>query len=111
MIASDAATLAASLDAFDHPDRSAGNALRMSFPEGARVVRAGAFWAGRTPGLEDETSKEFVDALVETPPILWTGVNDRDAVVDVVVARGLKETIRRFLNKLPLKTPRDGAGG
>ncbi len=111
LIASDAATLAASLDAFDHPDRSAGNALRKSFPEGARVVRAGAFWAGRTPGLEDETSKEFVDALVETPPILWTGVNDRGAVVDVVIARGLKETIRRFLNKLPLKTPRDGAGG
>lgn len=108
LIATDAATLKASLEAFEHPDRSAGNELRKRLPLGSSVVRTGAFWAGRTPGLEDETSKEFVEALAETPPILWTGVKDRAGVVDVVVASGLKETIGRFLDKLPLKTPVDG---
>lgn len=94
-----------SLEALVHPDRSAGATLRSNWDE-SLPTRAGGLWPGRVPGLLPASSPLAV-ALVDAPPIVWTGEIAGAVLRDRVRWGGLDATIRRFLDLIPLDPPPD----
>ena len=86
-----------SLDALDHPGRSAAAAVRSAW--GATPpARAGAFWpraltpAGSTPAK----------ALADAPPLVWEGRDDGGDTRDLLRWPGLRGLVRRWLDDLPV---------
>ena len=97
-------TLASALDASDHPEHSAGPALRASWgPVAPR--RVGALWPGRLPGLPE--GSPLAAALIGSPPILWSGTTSGLDSRDELRWESLREPVRRFLERLPLDPPPD----
>lgn len=84
-------------DAREHPERSAGPALRATWGE-ARPQRAGAFWPGR---LLDPP-------LPEASPVRWWGVTQGPTTQDVVTWEQLRDLVRRVLERLPAPPPDEG---
>ncbi len=96
-------SLPGALDAHEHPEHSAGRLLRETWGE-RPVQRAGAVWPGRLPGL-DRTSS-LSKALAGSPPMVWCGGREGAEVRDEVLWTGLRETIHRLLDELPLEPPK-----
>src|SRR5262249_55698791 len=92
--------LAAGLDARDHPDRSAGPAIRSAWGP-ASPQRTGAFWPGRLPAAGPPAP-----APADSPPVVWTGARDGTTTRDVIRWTGLDGAVRRFLDALPLEPSR-----
>ena len=101
LLGSNEASLNATRDALDHPDRSAGVALRAGWGE-TPPQRAGWLWPGRWPGWVP-TGTPLAEALATAPPVCWTG---RDAE-DRVEWADLDGLVRRFLDRIPLQPPPD----
>jgi len=93
--------LAKGLDAFDHPERSAGSVVRATWGETA-PPRAGAFWPARSRGVAGTLLAE-----ADVPPVVWWGRNEDRATRDTVRWNGLRGLVRRFLDRLPLDPPPD----
>jgi hypothetical protein len=99
------ATLPACLDAFAHPERSAGAAIRSSW--GLEVPqRAGAFWPARLRTLAPPGSPTAT-ALAEAPPVVWSGRDDAQTARETIAWTGLRGVVHRFLERLPLDPPPD----
>lgn len=88
--------VASALAAHEDPERSAGRAIRAAW-EGDEPApgRAGVLWPGRLGNA----------LLAGAPPLTWVGRNDRETTRDVVRATGLRGTVRRFLDRLPMDPP------
>jgi hypothetical protein len=96
-------TAAAALDARDHPDRSAGSAIRACW--GPRSPgRAGAFWPARLSGRAAAGSP-VASSLSGVEPVLWWGERDGPTSRDELRWTGLGGLVRRFLDRLPLAPP------
>lgn len=98
-------SLAAALEASEHPERSAGAALR----EGWGAVppqRAGGLWVGRLRAVAAPGSPLAL-ALAASPPVVWQGRNAGATARDVARWPGLDTTVRRWLDALPLEPPPD----
>lgn len=97
------------LAAMDDPGRSAGPALRASWT-GRRVARFAAAWPGRAPlpSLRPPAGSALGAALADSPPILWWGepVGEEGLARDEVRWDGLRATVRRLLDRLPLEPAR-----
>ncbi len=80
------------------PSRSAGPALRAGLPAGSdRFV---AVWPGRLKALD----------LPDAPPAVWSGRGPAGESVDEVRWPGLRASVRRFVDRLPLDPPPDRSG-
>lgn len=100
-------TLAAALDAQDHPEHSAGPSLRTTRPP-QPPQRIGALWPGRLPGLDP--GSPLADGLKGAPPVVWRGALDGETSRDEVRWPGLRGVVHRVLDRLPMDPPPDRAG-
>ncbi len=91
-----------SLDAINHPERSARPWLSSS-RTGRSPSRVGAVWADLLPRVPSNTP--LASALAEGSPIRWAGWNEADRTRDEVWVDGLGATVRRFLERIPLDPP------
>jgi hypothetical protein len=90
-----------------HPDRSIRPVVRALAPWGEHPPqRFGAFWPGRLD-LAGTLGGPLARSLAEAPPILWSGRNDAAGTSDLVSWTGLRDLVRRFLDRLPLDPPPD----
>ncbi|RUL89008.1 hypothetical protein [Tautonia sociabilis] len=87
------------LASLDDRDRSAGPLLRLGWG-GAPPARVAAAWPSRLP-IEAEQGGPLQAALEAGPPIVWLGWESEDGPRDVVRCDGLREPIRRFLDRVP----------
>lgn len=94
--------LAAATDAWDHPGRSAGEAIRAAWGA-TSPQRVGALWPGRLRSVP----RPLAQALAEAPPVVWQGRAEGENSRDIVRWSGLRGVIRRWLEALPLETPPD----
>lgn len=103
------AVLARSREALANPDRSAGPGLRANWGD-RPIGRFGAVWPGRPllPRWRPPTGSPLANALVEAPPILWWGepAGPDSKARDVIRWDGLRGTVHRLLDQLPLEVPR-----
>jgi len=97
-----------SLDAINHPERSARPWLGSS-RTGPPPSRVGAFWVDQIPRVPPNTP--LASSLAEGPPIRWAGWNEADRTRDEVWVDGLGATVRRFLDRIPLDPPRTFEAG
>jgi hypothetical protein len=95
--------LTAALDTLDHPERSAGPALRAAWAE-RPPQRAGAFWPGRLRRLAPAGSA-LAQVLDRSSPAVWTGRTEGGSALDLVTWPGLRELVRKWLDALPLDPP------
>ena len=96
----------ASLDARDHPERSARLLLRdrLLNPQPALVA---AIWPARAPDLLPLDTPLSV-AMAEAPPVLYSGAWEKPGTFRLEgVWSGLDDTVKRFLNRIPLDPPPD----
>ena len=98
------------VEALDHPDRSAGPTLRLGGEvlgwQGRPPARTGGIWPGRWPGLVPDGSPLAV-ALEGSPPIVWTGRNVGKTLRERFRWTDLDATVRRFLDLIPMDPPPD----
>jgi hypothetical protein len=88
--------VASALAAREDPERSAGRTIRAAWEgENSAPGRAGALWPGRLGS----------PLLAGASPLTWVGRNDRETTRDLVRATGLRGTVRRFLERLPMDPP------
>jgi hypothetical protein len=99
--------LEASMAARDHPERSAGPMIRELLPAGNRTLAAGVFWPERIPEVGPNGSP-LLKNLDKASPIVWRVDTHRDQSIGLMVVwPGIKETVKRFLDAIPLDPPPD----
>jgi hypothetical protein len=98
--------LAASIDARDHPERSA----RPVFKEcllGKPPAFLAAIWPARVPDLLPADTP-LAHALAEARPVIWSGFWEKPSMFRLDgIWRELDVTVRRFLDRIPLDPPPD----
>jgi hypothetical protein len=97
------AVLSAGLATIDAPETSAGAVLR-GRGDPVDWHHVGLFWPARWP-WDFEADSPWVEALRASPSILWSGRLDGPATRDTIRVDGLRESVRRFLDSLPLDLP------
>jgi hypothetical protein len=85
--------------------RSIGPTLRALAPWGeVPPQRFGAFWPGRL-ALAPTVGEPLARTIAEAPPVVWSGRNDASGASDLVSWTGLRDLVRRFLDRIPLEPP------
>ena len=98
-------SLANGLEAWDHPDHSAGQALVESW--GSKPPqRCGAFWPGRLREIVSPGSA-LAKSFQEAPPMTWVGFFEGDTLRDQIRWTELSGVVKRWLEALPLDPPPD----
>jgi hypothetical protein len=99
--------LEASIKARDHLDQSAGPEIRQDQIKKATSSLYGALWPGRIPGIWVDGSP-LKRAMVSAPPLFWEGAPDeRFGYFLNLRWSDIDETLKRFLESLPLDPPPD----
>jgi hypothetical protein len=87
------------------PGRSLGPGLRALSPWGDRPPqRLAALWPGRL-NLAPTLGEPLARTLAESPPVVWWGHDDAPSAHDVLRWSGLRDLVRRFLDRIPLDPP------
>ena len=100
-----ATSLRQALTTFEHPEQSAGPALR----EGWGVQppqRAGGVWLGRL-GPIVALGSPLIQALEGAPPVVWQGRTDGATSRDRVRWTNLRGVVKRWLDAIPFEPPPD----
>jgi hypothetical protein len=93
------------LEVSARPDRSVARLCTAWSKTGNRPPRrVGAFWPARcwSPARGSEATPPGWRALADGPPAVWWGWDEADGLHDSIVWADLRETARRFLDKVPL---------
>jgi hypothetical protein len=93
------------LEAGRNPSRSIGPTLRaLALREEVPPQRFGAFWPGRL-ALAPIVGEPLARTIAEAPPVVWSGKLEPSRASDLVSWTGLRDGVRRFLDRIPLEPP------